>query len=270
MLLNPVKLAFTKEEIKRNKSILLATLNYLLEYHSEDLVLDGYSPSRQWYLSEISQTGLDIGKSRSQRIKRRLEMHLSLLRYRFDLGLNAYIRAHTGYELDLFSEYKVEVMPIIARGSITGNDVYLIENYLKAYGTDPLEKRSVAFLEKLTASYKAKIQRLGAIEIVVTVTSDPLSQRKWLLYEETAPNGIFNLSVRISGKGAQAQTYVHIALPGGEAGIYGAMGEQLPIKAHWKNDHCIVIDTKENYKTAFKYSRVDSYANGVSIEYRFI
>lgn len=77
-------MAYSKEERERNKSILVATLNYLLEYHAQDIVFDDYSPSKQFYLHELKQTELDIQKSQSRKIEKRLNSRISLLRHRFD------------------------------------------------------------------------------------------------------------------------------------------------------------------------------------------
>lgn len=105
-------MAYTKEERERNKSILLATLNYLLAYHSQDMVFDDYSPSQQWYLSDLAQTERDIKNSRSKQIERRLNMHISLLRHRYDQGYNAYIKANTGYDIDIFKAIKLLCSPL--------------------------------------------------------------------------------------------------------------------------------------------------------------
>lgn len=138
-------MAYPKEEREKNKSLLLATLNYLLEYHSADLVFDDYSPSRELYKDELRKTELDIQKYRSQQIKKRLDRHTALLKH--------------------------------------------------------------------------------------------------------------------------ALTYVNISLGGGTGGIYGAKGERLPIKAYWKDDHHVIIETKKEYETVFSYSQVSSYGELIKIEY---
>ncbi|TCC93629.1 hypothetical protein EZ428_02340 [Pedobacter frigiditerrae] len=278
-------MAYTKEEREKNKSILLATLNYLLEYHSGDMVFDDYSPSKDWYLGDIKKTELDIKKYRSKQIKRRLDMHISLLRHHYDQGLNNYIKENTGYNIDIFEEFKINVMPIISKGRIVDNDVYLIENYLKAYGTHPEEQENVDLLKGLLAKRETEISRLKALGGLITIEGYSVVQgknswtmnaidyhklsKKWLLCEEIAPNGFCKLSVQISGKGEHALTYVNISLRGGVGGVYGAKGEKLPIKVYWKDDHNVIIETKKEYKSIFRYKQVSSYGELVKIEYRF-
>ncbi|MGF1923028.1 MAG: hypothetical protein ACQUHE_02520 [Bacteroidia bacterium] len=271
-------MAFTKEEREKNKSVLLATLNYLLEYHSNDMVFDDYSPSRLWYLEELRKTEFDIQKYRSNQIKRRLDMHIALLRSKFDQGLNNYVKEHTGYEIDIFEAYKARVMPMVSRGYIGDNDVYLIEDYLSAYEANPAEQERVAVLKDLLAKREARINELTSISeetfYWISGTAGTLSEAehlkwmsKWLLYEQIAPNGVFKLSVQISGRGEDALTYVNITLGGGTGPIYGARGEKLPIKAYWKDDHHVVIETSSQYAHQWMYKQVSSYGELVKIAY---
>lgn len=277
-------MAYRKEEREKNKKILLATLNYLLENHSIDMVFDDYSPSRQWYLEEIKKTELDIEKSQSKQIENRLNMHISLLRGRYDLGLKPYIKLHTGYDIDIFEKYKANILPILPKRYIDGNDVYRIENYLKAYETKPEEQENVALLKALLAAHQAKMDRWMNLKDIITEEISIVTQgnriiseaellesrKKWLLYEEVAPNGLFKLSVQISGKGEYALTYVNISLPGGVGSTYTARGEKLPIKVYWKDDHNVIIETKKEYESLSMYKQVRSYDELVKIEYHFV
>lgn len=271
-------MAFTKVEREKNKSVLLATLNYLLEYHSNDMVFDDYSPSKLWYLEELRKTELDIQKYRSNQIKRRLDMHISLLRSKFDQGLNNYVKEHTGYEIDIFEAYKARVMPMVSRGYIGHNDVYLIEDYLSAYETNPAEQERVAVLKDLLSEREARINKFTSISeetfYSISGTARTFSDAehlkwmsKWLLYEQIAPNRVFKLSVQISGRGENALTYVNITLGGGTGSIYGARGEKLPIKAYWKDDHHVVIETSSQYAHQWMYKQVSSYGELVKIAY---
>jgi len=272
-------LAYSKEERARNKSILLATFNYLLAYHSQAMVFDDYSPSQQWYLSDLAQTERDIKNSRSKQIERRLNMHISLLRHRYDQGYNAYIKVNTGYDMDIFESYKAAVLPIIERGSIQNNDVYLVKNYLKAYEENPEEQENVNLLKEMLTKYNGFYRGVGTVTkkfcFVVqgnkswTVDEEGMKDlhKDWLLYEETAPNGIAKLRIQFSGKGEHALTYINIALKGGEGAIYTAYGEQLPIKTYWKDNNTVVVVAKSEYKCLDKYQKVSSYGEVVHIEY---
>lgn len=264
-------MALTKEEREKNKTILLATLNYLLEYHSGDLVFDDYSPSKQWFLHDIKQTETDIKNYRSKQIQRRLEKHIMLLKYKFDLGLNQYIRENTEYNIDIFEQFKTDVLPVIAKRKIEENNSYPVENYLKAYGAHPGEQENVSLLKVLMAEREAEKKKRAehAEEISVTFSFGGTGKQHWLLQEEIAPNGVFKLSVQFSGKEEYALTYIVISLPGGSGCIYGARGYKLPIKAYWKDDHTVMIETKKEYEETSAYKQVSSYGEVVKIEYKF-
>ncbi|RZK56463.1 MAG: hypothetical protein EOO91_12090 [Pedobacter sp.] len=280
-------MAYTREERERNKILLLATLNYLIEYHSRDMVFDDYSPSKQWYLQDLKQTEIDIEKSRSKQIKRRLEMHTSILRSRNDQVFNKYIKKNTNYEIDLFETFKTAVLPIIKKGRIDDNDVYLVEDFINAYAENIDEQEKIINLNNLQAKRESYLNDLLQDEDVITEKFNLIVQGKkswtiaeedyeeylresnknWLLAEAIAPNGTNKLHLQFSGKGEQALTYINISLKGGFGSIYTAIGEKLPIKMYWKDDHNVVVETKSDYKFMNKYKQVSSYGDVVKIEY---
>ena len=280
-------MTFTKEERERNKKILLALLNYLLEYHSGDMVFDDFSPSKQWYLGDLKRTEADIKKYRSKQIKKRLDIHLSLLRHRYDLNFNDYIKENTGYDIDIFEESKARILPVLTKNLIDNNDSYLVEDYLKAYRLNPKEKENVALLEGLLEAYKARIDKMMSLCVTETFYAIVQGKKsitmneeeytvynkkfndKWLLSEEISPNSFFKLNVQFNGKGAYASTYVVVSLMGGTGGVYSVIGEKLPIKAYWRNNYTVIIETKKEYEISYKYSQVSSYGEVFKIEYHF-
>lgn len=91
--------------------------------------------------------------------------------------------------------------------------------------------------------------------------------KDWLLVEEIAPNGTDKLHIQFSGKGEHAITYVVILLANGSGNIYSARGEKLPIKAYWKDNHTVVIETKKAYDSCTKVKQISSYGEVIKIEY---
>jgi hypothetical protein len=92
--------------------------------------------------------------------------------------------------------------------------------------------------------------------------------KDWLLEEETAPNKTNKLQLQFSGKGENALTYVVILLENAGSGtIYCARGEKLPIKAYWKDNHTVIIETKSTYQYHDKCQQVRSYGEVFKIEY---
>jgi hypothetical protein len=269
-------LTFDKKDREKNKAILIAVLNYLLEYHSDDMVFDDFSPSKNWYLSDLRQTELDIIKSRSNNIKRRLDKHIGLLRNRYDLRINNYVNENTGYEIDIYEEYKTQILSIILKGHIADNDTYPAERYLKAYRADPQEHERINLLKVLLKEREVKL--IGATDpdgssnhevIFISVGNSNVNDKNWLLYDTMSPDGNNKLSVQFNGKGITSITYVDISLKGGTGAICTFQGEKLPIKAYWKSDSHIIIEHEKEYTVMSKYNVVSSYGEKVIIEYQY-
>jgi hypothetical protein len=64
-----------------------------------------------------------------------------------------------------------------------------------------------------------------------------------------------------------AHTDVSIVLQGGSGSIYCVQGANLPIKAFWKNNNTIVIETSKEYTPMIQYHIVRSFEDVVKIEY---
>jgi hypothetical protein len=269
-------LTFDKKEREKNKAILLAVLNYLLEYHSDDIIFDDFSPSKQRYLSELRQTEFDILNYRSNKIKRRLDIHLMLLRNKYDLQVSTYIRENTDYDIDIYEEYKTQILHVILKGQIEDNDIYPVERYLKAYRADPQEHERINLLKVLLREREVKLS--GATDpdgssnhevIFISVGNSNVNDKNWLLYDIMSPDGNNKLSVQFNGKGITSITYVDISLKGGTGAICMFQGEKLPIKAYWKSDSHIIIEHEKEYTVMSKYNVVSSYGEKVIIEYQY-
>lgn len=260
----------------------MATLNYMLENYTGRIVFDNWDPSKEWYQSELTQTALDIEKSRSKQIKSRLDKHFESIKSRLDPNFKKYIKLHTGYDINIFEELKMNILPIVEKGVIEGNDSYHIERFLKVYETDIEEGTNVGVLSKLlkelNAKREAEIASLvslgGEIETIYVIGDKVISEaeyktylHKWQLFKDTSPNGLNFVSVEFSGTADCALTFVVISLPGGSGSIYCAKGEKLPIKAYWKDNHTVVVETKSEYKYLNKHHKVRSYDEVVKIEY---
>jgi len=258
-------LTINKLEREHNKAVLLAVLNYLLKYHSVDMVFDGYSPSKEWFLNEIRQTELDIINYRSKTIKRRLNIHLMQLRNKYDLKVNTYIRESTDYDVDIYAEYKTQALSIILKGHIENNDIYVIERYIKAYGADQQEQERITILNGLLAEYETRFKREVNPDSIIysEVVNDSTN-------EIISPNGNSRLNVQFNGKGSEALTYVNISLKGGTGAICGFKGERLPIKAYWESEYHVIIECNREYNVLFKYSQVSSYGEIIIIKYQFV
>lgn len=200
---------------------------------------------------------------------------------------NSYIKKNTGYDIDIFEEYKTDVMHVLKKGKIDHNDVYFVENYLKAYDANPDQQKNTTLLKELLTKYENDLAEVlksaGPVEVIYGMACGNKSwqgneaeykeklkefNKDWLLAEELSPNGIDKLNVQFNGKGENALTYVVILLENAGSGtIYCARGEKLPIKAYWKDNHTVIIETKSTYQYHDKCQQVRSYGEVFKIEY---
>jgi hypothetical protein len=90
-----------------------------------------------------------------------------------------------------------------------------------------------------------------------------------ILNKSNSPNGerIFTLGER-GNDSTMWVTQVLVSLPGGGGEAYDAVGKNLSIKAYWKGNDTIVIETKRNYKSYQKHEFVQIFSEKVIIEYK--
>ncbi|MEJ2882284.1 hypothetical protein [Pedobacter sp. GR22-6] len=88
-----------------------------------------------------------------------------------------------------------------------------------------------------------------------------------VLAEALAPNGISRIITQTTVIGDRALTSVSISLAGGAGAIYAARGASLPINAYWKDNHTVVIETKNEYEANTKCRTVRSFDELITIEY---
>jgi len=66
--------------------------------------------------------------------------------------------------------------------------------------------------------------------------------------------------------GKHASTYVVIEFPTASGALYGTTGIHPDVKAFWKDNHTIVIETKKDYEGK-RHKEVRSYDDVIAIEY---
>jgi hypothetical protein len=113
----------------------------------------------------------------------------------------------------------------------------------------------------------AKIEKIDGIEVTsVRVSSGP----KPIHFEEQeviSPDGKRKLRVCQWSKGRYASTYVTILFETCSGCIYGTDGLHPDVKAFWKDNHTIIIETKKDYEAGTRCSEVRSFDDVIAIEY---
>ncbi|MDB5279264.1 MAG: hypothetical protein JWR61_4219 [Ferruginibacter sp.] len=90
---------------------------------------------------------------------------------------------------------------------------------------------------------------------------------KWLFFIKS-PSGKFEIDVRESGDDKMySVTTVMINGNNWGATAYDAFGINLYIKAHWKDDKTVVIETKKNMRVLTRHLQVQLLRDIIRIEY---
>ncbi len=247
-------------ELKRIRDILLATLNYHLEHYTGSIVFDQRDPAEEYYLKQIDEIENDFQKLRLDELQERWSHFKERLSRRVDLGFTNYIKQKTGYDIDIFEDLRKRVAPIIAQNKIDNvKEAQDVSNILEVYQKVSNNDGEVTTLRQLLNEYNQKFKK--------PTLSKSLGRIIKNLEEKHSPNHKHSIFIQHSGSGVNALTTVVISVPGGSGPIYCARGANLPIKAYWKDDSTIIIETNKNNIIDHKHEQVKSYQYIIKIEY---
>lgn len=223
-------------ELKKHRTLLFAMLDYYLEHYIGSMVFDQWDPAADYYLQQKQQTEKDFQGGRLDMLKQMLDKLIEGLCNQGDLDFMRHLKEKTGYDIDVSEE-------LLNHASVG----------------DALKKEEIVLPNS----------------IVVQVNSEKLTEEemsnlnRYLSYQPTEFNfrsSLRKVMVQTNG-GNNATTGVSIVLRGGSGCIYCASGENLPIKAFWKDRSTVVIETKKEYAVIIRHDQVSSLQDVVKIEY---
>ncbi|MCW3119528.1 MAG: hypothetical protein JWM28_3610 [Chitinophagaceae bacterium] len=271
-----------QDQIDKLRIIILQTLEYLIEHYTGSFVLDNYDPSRAYFLQEKKQVETYYKQGRLDRIKAKLATFTQNLCLDKDITYQHYIEERTGYRIDLYDELKDRANKILHNGIITNiEELADIEFMILLYRNDPNSSIDVNLYQNMLDRYKeanvsqVKVQRLYTQEEVFDINDrtlkgsfdNELKRQQGLIYKVDSPNGKNWVALHDSGKNEFALTYLIVCADGSSGSVYSAKGKNLPIKAYWKNDSTILIETSNNYETLESYKRITTKSSNISIRY---
>lgn len=289
-------------ELEKNRILLLATLDYHLEHYIGSMVFDQWDPATDFYLQEKKETEKDYQEFRLEMLQQRLGKFVRRLRDRTDLNFEGYIKEHTGYEIDIFKELRRDVATIVSKRKIEDDgELRSVDLMIQVFQSKSVGKEQIDLLIDLTdefAKRKHPVKIVGEaafsevkhviVQLKVphpdsesTVTTDTggtsrtigevefatLQRNNGVLSEHRSPDSLRKIMTRTNGVEKNALTEVSIMLKGGSGCIFCARGLSLPIKAYWKNNSTVVIETKKEYSVEIKHHTVSSFEDVVKIEY---
>lgn len=272
-------------ELQRQRSILLATLDYLEQHLGGSFVYDQYDPVTEYYQQQKIQTEKYFKQRRLDRLQQRLASLTKGLQNRDALAFTAYIKEKTGFDIDIFEDMRKRVAAIVAQNEIRSqkelNDIGMMLHHFHETSEN---KREVEKLKSLLADYSKREnnsphkKKNEYSEVISTVKEDGVEKvtvristgtkpKHFEEEEATSPDGKRRLRIVQWSDGRQASTYVTVEFPTASGAVYGLSGICPDVKAWWKDNSTIAIETKKEYTVHSQNREVRSFDDVISIEY---
>lgn len=274
-----------QSEFERHRAIILATLDYNYEREVGRIVFDDIDNSIKYYERQKAEIEKYYKQRRLDKLQQRLSELIKALQFQVDLNFSSYLKENTGYDIDLFEELTKCVEKIVAQNVIRNdkeaNYIAMMVSYrFQTSGNKEYDKNLVQLLDTYADTPKknktyyseiiSEIEVDGGVETVERFCTGPKPE----LWEDEvmiAPDGNRRLTLTHVISGAHASTGIDINFDrpdGGSGGsIYSLDGIHRDVKAFWKDNQTIVIETKKDYVANTKCTRVRSFADEINIEY---
>lgn len=273
-----------QSELERHKAILLAALDYLEERFGGSLVYDEFDPATAYYQQQKTQTEKYFKQRRLDRLQQRLARLTKGMQNKGAFAFAAYLKEKTGYDIDLVEDVRKRVDTIVAQNEIRSqkelNDVFTMLQY---YQTAAADEKGVEKLESLLSDYSKRsnetsrkrkgeftevissVEKDGVKEVTVSISTGPKPKH---FAEQVAVSHDGNRRLRVVqwGDGKNASTYVDIMFPKASGVVFGMSGIH-DVKAFWKDNATIVIETPKNPTAHTQHKQVRSFDDIIMIEY---
>ena len=274
-----------QSELQRHRAILLATLDYLEERLGDSIVFDQNDPATEYYQQQKIQTEKYFKQRILDRLQQRLASLTKGLQNRDALAFTTYIKEKTGYDIDIFKDLRQRLGAIVAQNEIRSqNELNDVGTMLHLYHETAAEGKEVEKLKSLLTDYSkrtnetsserkgeyseviSRVEKDGIEKMTVKISIGP-KPKHFKEQEATSPDGKRKLRVVQWGDGKHASTYVDIMFPTASGAVFGMSGIH-EVRAFWKDNSTIVIETPKDYQTAnMQHKQVLSFDDVISIEY---
>jgi hypothetical protein len=244
-------------ELKRHRDIILATINYSSEKAGRRMKIDGRNPWESRYQKLMQQTEKYFQSNKLEKLKQTLAKVLEEPRNMVDLYFDNYIKEKTGYEIKIFQNIRESADKIFEQKRIKNwkelRDASCMIHLLRQESPD---ENKMAVLNNLCFDFVKRSSRKQQVE-------DNYIPKE--LSHIHSPNKKFRLIVS-EDNGEYGTTTVSVNSKYGGASVYDAEGVNLNIKAYWKNDSTIIIESKRRYKFFLKRNQIQFYDDVIEIE----
>jgi hypothetical protein len=271
--------------LQRHHDIILATIDYLLAAHGGCIVIDQEDIVTDYYEQQKLQIAKYYNQRRLDRLQRRLATLIKGFQTSADLNYTGYIKERTGYDIDIFADLQKRVDAIIAHNEIRSkkefNDAGTLFHFYHKTVREPgkldvLRKLLLDYGEQ-TAAAPSRKGRGGYSEVISKIEKDGVEETviefssgrkpKHLEEEESvSPDGHRKLRVTKQSNRKHSSTQVEIFFPAASSVVYSTNGIR-DVKAYWKNNNSIVIETKKEYMANTQNREIRSFDDVITIEY---
>ena len=219
-------------------------------------------------------------------MQQKLTSHIKVLQGSLDLNFAAYIKEKTGYDIDIFDDLRKRVEAIVQQNEIRDqSELSDISTMLHLYHKQGTHSKEIEEITSLLNNYAdrtkqtsgkrkgenveiiSSIEKGGIETVTISISNGPKPKH----YDEqwaTSPDNKHKLRVAQWSDGKQASTYVAIHFANGNSGaVYALNGIYPEVKAWWKNESTIVVETIKEYTANIKHKQVRSFDDVITIEY---
>jgi hypothetical protein len=250
-------------ELDRYRAIIIATIEYQLKKVIGSIVFDNYDPNVDVYQHLQLQTEKYYELRKLDRLQK--YFHNLTRGLQANLNFSSYIKDKTGYDIHLFEELKTRTDIVIAQKEIRNEKEYSdVSTMHHFYNQTSPNKEKAEILINLIKDFSRKT-------IINSTTKSVTISKQYS--EITSPNGKSKIIVYNSGKGKNATTSVGVVIEFYSGTVFGRIGMNSDVKAYWKNDNTIVIETRKDFELRkdyiinTRYEQVQSYNDIIKIEY---
>ena len=276
--------------LERHRDILLATIDYLLSFQEGSIVFDHEDAIAKYYEMQKLQIEKYYKQRKLDRLRQRLVSLTKGLQNRADLNFAGYIKEKTGYDIDIFEGLQNRVNAIITQKEVNSqkelNDIGTMLRYYQQTSpdkkiSDQLKALLMDYSERTTrpiTSATSRNTKVGYSEVISRVEKDGIEEvtvrfstgpkPKHLEEQEAlSPDRKRTLRVTQWSDGKNASTSVVIVFPTASGALYATSGIHPDVKASWKDNSTIVIETKKDYTPNIQHKEVRNFDDVIIIEY---
>jgi len=273
-------------ELHRKRSIVLATLDYLLDNYVGIIIYDDFDPVKDYYVQQQVQAEKYFKQRKLDRLDQQLHRLTEGFKHQVNLEFPHYIRERTGYEIDIFAYERNRVAGVLAKQRIDTEEesrsvslilksnqlVYQDKEEILKFLLRDLSERKKEFNElsqkskKVSSQIVETVERDGMITETIQICFGPkpvhFNQR-----EVFSPDGKLRLTITESSDGRHPSTTITIFFEKASRPLYGTNGLYPDLNAFWKDNNTIIIETKKSYVKGFQHGKVQSFDDTVLVEY---